>query len=123
MTMNKTILILAIGTMVSMNAFGLEPLPIPKTGHCPNEYRTEGSYCVPFDNGRSRYAIQRERSDMSCPSGYSVNGLYCVANRGNDRKAIPKSGQKFYPKSLNSMCLLRFPNITTQKKIRTCFDS
>ena len=82
-------LIAAVG--IAQSAFALESIPIPKVGHCPNEYQTQGDFCVPISE-RARFVLHRDSEIQGCPSGYSVNGNYCVVNYGNIQRAIPKEG-------------------------------
>jgi hypothetical protein len=72
--------------IISSAAQELQPLPVPKTGHCPSSYSTSGGYCKP---GRyARFAIEKRGS---CASGYSTSGDFCLAGI-NAKLAIHKEG-------------------------------
>lgn len=48
MKTHKFIFLIAAVGIASQNAFAIEPIPIAKNGHCPNEYQTQGDFCVPI---------------------------------------------------------------------------
>lgn len=77
---------LMIGGAGIPQARGSDPMPLPKRGTCPSDYRPSGDYCLP--NRRARAAIERIGS---CPSGYLPSGAYCLAGP-QARPAIPKLG-------------------------------
>jgi len=54
-----------------------EPLPQPKVGQCPSEYRESEGYCVPL-NDRAPAAVPKIGS---CPSGWTQSGAYCTDAR------------------------------------------
>jgi hypothetical protein len=57
---------------------GAVAVPLPKTGSCPANYRSEASYCVPMD-GKSPVAIPKVGQ---CPSSMIQSGAYCIEQPG-----------------------------------------
>ncbi len=51
-----------------------EPIPLPKTGVCPDGYASGAAYCMPIRRD-ARVAVPRVGP---CPSGFRESGGYCV---------------------------------------------
>ncbi len=53
---------------------GAVAVPLPKSGHCPANYRSEAAYCVPA-NDKAPVAVPKVGQ---CPSTMIQSGSYCI---------------------------------------------
>lgn len=63
---------------------------VSKIGNrCPNNYASEGAFCVPLANAKEVI----HKAGSRCPSGFSADGAYCYRPVKGKSKVIPKTGR------------------------------
>ena len=72
-----TILVILATALLFSAVARTQPLPQPKTGQCPDGYRSGASYCAP-SSSRSPSAVPKVGQ---CPSNWRQSGNYCVEPR------------------------------------------